>query len=451
MTKSLIICRAMHLSGHRVISAEVPRWFAFPPNRFSASVSCYYKLPDPTCSVKARKAYVTTLINIITQEKVDLWVPVSEESTTIPDCEAAEDIQKRVPSCKVFHLTTNVATTLHKKREFTAFLETFWPTTPKTHVFTDRQVLSEFLALDSENKQLLKNDPVECGLVNIETESCSEKSFFLKAVEEDNSTRALQTIVPRPTRKETQDLINSLHISKSQPWMLQDYIQGTEYCTMAVITKSQTRLFVACASRDVLMHYKALPSEAPLTRALMDFNQQVVRQLSVNGQQINGQICLDVIVRQKKESSEYEIYPIECNPRTHTAVTTFSETPLDLAKVYLDILNIEQGHTSTDHKCLFPSLTGRYWIGHDLVVYCVLPILQTLAGSAGIGLLDRNFREFLNHIVLWKEATFEIWDPLPWFLLYHFYLPVIFLKCIWEGYSWPRMNISTVWLQQARC
>lgn len=55
----------------------------------------------------------------------------------------------------------------------------------------------------------------------------------------------------------------------------------------------------------------------------------------------------------------------------------------------------------------------------------------------------QNCTTFVDHLVFWKEGTFEIWDPLPWWWLYHVYWPGQFLWSILQRRKWSRINVST--------
>ncbi|KAK3044781.1 hypothetical protein LTS18_000367, partial [Coniosporium uncinatum] len=47
------------------------------------------------------------------------------------------------------------------------------------------------------------------------------------------------------------------------------------------------------------------------------------------------------------------------------------------------------------------------------------------------------------HLLSWKDGTFEVQDPLPWFVLYHVYWPAQFVQSLRTGNWWSRVNVST--------
>jgi hypothetical protein len=51
--------------------------------------------------------------------------------------------------------------------------------------------------------------------------------------------------------------------------------------------------------------------------------------------------------------------------------------------------------------------------------------------------------EFAEHVVYWREGTYEVWDPWPAWWLYVGYWPGMFLVRLWERKWWSRCNVST--------
>jgi catechol O-methyltransferase len=52
-------------------------------------------------------------------------------------------------------------------------------------------------------------------------------------------------------------------------------------------------------------------------------------------------------------------------------------------------------------------------------------------------------QEFYQHVTTWQDGTFIVYDPLPFFVLYHVYWPVQFARCLVSGKRWTRINVST--------
>ena len=74
LPKALAIARALRTQGYRVIIAEP---FAWHVSRVSRDVDQSFRLPAPN---KNPRAYQEALLSLIRKERVDLVVPISEES-----------------------------------------------------------------------------------------------------------------------------------------------------------------------------------------------------------------------------------------------------------------------------------------------------------------------------------------------------------------------------------
>jgi hypothetical protein len=285
-----------------------------------------------------------------------------------------------------------------------------------------------------------------------------EKKYILKTVGIDDASRAnAVTVLPKRTMSQTYSHVSRLSISKSTPWVLQQYIKGEEYCTHSVVIDGKVKLFVACPSSDLLMHYQALPQESGLSKAMLHFTEEFARRA---GSSFTGHLSFDFMVEEKvtEGSVQKNIYPIECNPRAHTAVALFSGTKgsVEMVKAYLAILESPSTNGINGHRQLspaeseagsvaFPQPTapGYYWAGHDIVTLVLHPLLRLLTLRIGIWQFIHHVTTFVNHVLFWKDGTYEVWDPLPWWWLYHIYWPGQFWTYFRKGQKWSRVNVST--------
>jgi catechol O-methyltransferase len=254
------------------------------------------------------------------------------------------------------------------------------------------------------------------------------RKYIMKTIGVVDAVRADMTLLPKATWEETLQHIGKLPISKKVPWILQQYIDGPEYCTHAVIVHGKVRAFVACPSAELLMHYESLPPGSPLWNAMLDFTKAVAR---VGGADFSGHMSFDFMIPKKSMNGDSldkallansEIYPIECNPRAHTAVALFNSTP-DMAHAYLAVTERhfkEDGDASPEPVIVIPAAKDKYyWIGHDLFTRLILPVLALLRLQVGISEVVEKVKELITHVIHWKDGTFEIWDPMPFWLLYH--------------------------------
>ncbi|MCJ1411445.1 hypothetical protein MMC19_005534 [Ptychographa xylographoides] len=422
MSKGLALARMFYEAGHTVIGADFEPYGIPVSGRFSKVLLKFYPLTKPN-SKDGSVYYIQDLLTIVTREKVSLWVSCSGVASAVEDGQAKEIIEKR-SNCKAIQFDVVTTATLHEKNTFIKRTAELGLPTPETHDVTTRTAVHH----------VLHKGP--------------KKQYIMKSVGVDDAMRADMTILPRRTVSETYNHISRIPISREKPWILQQYIKGEEYCTHALVVDGHVKAFVACPSLELLMHYEALPKTSALSQAMLRFTQEFAKR---SGPGLTGHLSFDFMVEEipTEKGLHRSLYPIECNPRAHTAVVLFNSMGKELSASYMAALAHESngnGHARNGDspKVVTPENPAKYyWIGHDLVTLVLYPVLQLVLMKGSISALLSGCYTFLEHLVSWKDGTFEIWDPLPWWWLYHIYWPGQFLACILQGRRWSRINVST--------
>ncbi|KAE9964027.1 hypothetical protein BLS_008719 [Venturia inaequalis] len=424
MTKGLAIARAFYQQGHHVVAAD------FEPNgipvcgRFSNAVSIFYRLPQESINEAGDSSYVTALLSIVRKEKIDLWVSCSGVASALEDAKAAEAVQQET-DCKAIQFGVEMTATLHEKYSFNENTRRLGLNTPKTHL-----IVSIDDALD-----ILHSD-----------ENTDSTKYIMKPVGVDDTARADMTLLPRPLASKTRSHIARLNPTPTRPFVLQQYIQGPEYCTHSIVIRGKVKLFTACPSADMLMHYQSLPTDSPLFQVMFEYTKTYAEKM---GAEMTGHFSLDFLVDETagaKGTSKLEerIYPIECNPRAHTAVVLFGHDSEKMVDAYLHLLDSKADSENRKTEVVFPSSqTPYYWLGHDIVTRLILPGLSLLTFRSSLASTYRHLRELHDHIHNWKDGTFEVWDPWPFWWLYCVYWPGRLVVAIVRGEWWSRCNVST--------
>ena len=434
MAKGLRIARAFYETGHVVIGADFEPNKVPVPGRFSRSLKKFYRLEKPSEKSGATK-YIRGIVEIVEKEGVDLWISCSGVASAVEDGQAKEVLERKT-ACRCIQFTASTTDTLHEKDTFIRYTESLGLPTPETHEVRSRDAVHRLLS-DAPRKK---------------------KSYIMKTTGVDDANRNNMTLLPRRTLSQTYNHISSLKIGEKAPWILQQYISGQEYCTHAIVVNGVVKLFVACPSAELLMHYKALPQRSGLSRAMLNFTKEFSARA---GPGFTGHLSFDFLVEERatERGLQQNILPIECNPRAHTAVVLFSgkRGAIDMTNAYLSVfepaLNGSGQHDSDEEVSgspkpseipyAQPQARGYYWIGHDLVSVVLHPLLRFCMFQLTMEVLVKGLKDFGVHLLLWKEGTYEIWDPLPWFVLYHIYWPGQFLHAMWTGSRWSRVNVST--------
>ncbi|OCT52597.1 carbamoylphosphate synthase large subunit [Cladophialophora carrionii] len=469
MTKGLALARLFYEAGHDVVGADFEPDGALACGRVSRSLKKFYRLETSALkqgippSGNSPDRYIQNLLDIVTREKVDLWVSCSGVASAVEDGMAKEVVEART-SCKAIQFDVHTTQILHEKHSFIKHTRDIMGLhVPETHEITSR-----------------------AGVEAILRDTPPGRRYIMKTVGVDDSFRADMTLLPRDSGVETSKHLARLKISPQSPWILQQYIRGNEYCTHSLVVDGQVKAFVACPSAELLMHYDGLPFESPLSQAMLDFTR---RYAAHGGKAFTGHLSFDfivvVVVEERDEKAplspeDITLYPIECNPRAHTAVALFNGTTalVDAYLSALDLDSIDRSSNGTSNNdtngaatlVIHPARNDKYfWLGHDLVTRIILPTLSLLSAlfltttsghsaassapststsasaSATISTTLQSYAEFIRHVAspTWKDGTFQYWDPLPWWWLYHVYWPLRFWDSLVRARKWSRINVST--------
>lgn len=177
---------------------------------------------------------------------------------------------------------------------------------------------------------------------------------------------------------------------------MQEFIPGKEYCTHSTVRDGDLRLYTCCQLSSWLLHYKHLDNKPLVLEWVRKFCAQA---------NLNGQISFDFI-----ESTENgRPYAIECNPRTHTAITAFYNHPL-VAEAYLDTKHLPNGPIQ-----LYSNARETYWLYHELWNLFKVRRIEDL-------------RRVLQRLIHGKEAIYSIEDPFPFFLHYNVHMPYVLIN-----------------------
>lgn len=450
MAKGLILARAFHLAGHDVIGADYEVWSVPLPGRASRSLKKFYTLPKPS-EKEGPARYLAELVRIAKEERVELWVSCSAHSCAVEDGQAKMVLEQRLG---VVAIQFDVETTriLQDRNLFLPYTKDLGLPIPETHTVTSRAEVHRLLSQGAAS-----------------TQKGRKKQYLLKPVALGNLTRMDPTPLPRRTMSQTYHQVAKTPISASNPWLLQRFVRGKEYCTHALVVRGIIKSFVACPSSDLVMHYESIARDSPLNKSMFLFTKEFVARASLGGGKMTGHLSFDFLVDEipTEKGVEIVLQPIECNPITHTAITVaFQGREHEMVDAYLSAL--EQTHLiNTNGSPNPPSSSSRlesdpsdsngilssiltpthvsrsYWIGHDIFTLLLIPLLHVFSPKFSLSTYLGGYVTLLTHILTWKEATFEFWDPLPSWWLYHVYWPKVWWAYTVNKTKWKKINVST--------
>ncbi len=372
MTKALQLSRSFQQAGHQVILVETQKYW-LSGHRFSRAVSKFYTVPVPE---KEPDNYTQKLLDIVKKEKIDVFIPVSSPVASYYDSLAGTKLSDY---CEVMHFSPEVTQMLDNKYTFCQKAESLGLSAPQSFLITNPQQVLDFdFATDG-------------------------RQYILKSIHYDSVSRLDKRRLPCENMA---DYVQNLGISAENPWIMQEFIRGREYCTHSTVRKGKIRLHCCSPSSPFQVNYQQV--EKP---AILDWVSKFVGELN-----LTGQISFDFI-----ETPDGQVYPIECNPRTHSAITMFYNHP-GVATAYL-----EDDHNGPIFP--LPESKPTYWLYHEL---WRLTEIRSLA----------DLQTWLGKITQGKEALFQFDDPLPFLTVPHWQITLLLLDNLRRFKGWVRIDFN---------
>ncbi len=377
MTKALQLARFFHAAGHRVVLTETHKYW-LSGHRFSQGVDKFYTTPTPQ---KDPQAYTQALIDIVNQENIDIYIPVTSPVASYYDAVSKSTLSQH---CEVFHIDGATCEMLDDKFAFSEKARSFGLSVPKSFKITNPE-------------QVLNFDF-----------SGETRKYILKSIPYDSIRRLDLTKLPCDTKEETEAFVRSLPISPQKPWIMQEFIPGKEYCTHSTVRDGVIRLHCCCESSAFQVNYENV-EHAKIREWVTHF----VKELGVT-----GQLSFDFI-----EAEDGTIYAIECNPRTHSAITIFHDQLQQAAGAYLSNEPMAQPLQA------LPNSKPTYWTYHE--VWRLNEI--------------RSFSQLSNWIKnMWRgtDAIYKFDDPLPFLMVHHWQIPLLLMKNLLQLKAWTRIDFN---------
>lgn len=373
MTKAMQLARSFHAAGHRVVLVETHKYW-LSGHRFSQAVAAFRTVPAPEADPEG---YCRALVAIAQNEKVDVFVPVASPVASYYDSLAKKAL---ADYCETVHFDPEETAMLDNKYAFCQQARELGLSAPKVHRFTSPE---QVLAFNFDD----------------------DRRYILKSIPYDSVRRLDLTKLPFPGME---DYVRRLPISEEKPWVMQEFIRGREYCTHSTVRKGKIRLHCCSESSPFQVNYAQVDRPE-----ILAWVETFARELN-----LTGQLSFDFI-----QTADGTVYPIECNPRTHSAITMFHNHP-GLAAAYL-----EDATGDTTPISPLPASKPTYWLYHEL---WRLTRLRSLA----------DLRAWIAKITTGVDAMYRIEDPLPFLMVHHWQIPLLLLDNLWHGRGWLRIDFN---------
>ncbi|OBH94903.1 ATP-grasp domain-containing protein [Mycobacterium sp. E2733] len=337
---SLHLARLMAAAGHDVlITDSVP----FPVTRFSSSVRKTFRTPRPRYEPVE---WTQTLAQIAREEGVDLLVTVHEST------EILANTIKRYPGlfpdgCKLFFSDFDLEARLGHKYEFQAALKTLGIPTLDFALVRSQEELE---ALDFDQPVALKR-------------------VYSRGSEDVYKVR--------PGK-----LPHGLKFEANNPWIAQEWADGTNYCSYSVCHNGQVKAHAVYPVRYAIGGTSCLMFESVQHEGITAWVRECVKAFN-----FTGQMGLDFI-----EVPGRGLFTVECNPRATGGILLFDpETRVDRA------------FFGVNDEVIVPKPGVSKMLGPAMLTY----------GWRKLSRNDKTFREFLRDYRRTDGVVFTRRDPVP--------------------------------------
>ena len=268
---SLELARSLGKAGHRVLVAD-----SLPIHicKYSNSVAQSFKIASATT---AFDQYRKDVLKIIHDHKVDLVLPVSEETLFL-----SKLIDDLPDHCEIFTLNHELMKKLHNKFEFTMLAQSFGLRTPKTKLMTERVVEPSFL----------------------------DAGYVIKAV----YTRSGQDVYIQDPGA---DIPKDVDMEKRQ-YILQERIYGEHVCTFSVVQQGKLVSTVMYRPKMTLGTVSICFEKIENPEAMKWI------ETFVEKSGYHGFVSFDFIVGEDKQ-----VFALECNPRITSGIHLMNASTLE--------------------------------------------------------------------------------------------------------------------------
>lgn len=193
-------------------------------HRFSHAVDRFYTLPKSGTADREK-----ALLDLIQREKIDVCAPVCSPVASLHDSLAAPLLAGH---CEVMHVHPDTILLLDDKFKFFQAAQQLQLAVPKSFLIVD---------------------PEKVARIDLSKES---RSYILKSIAYDPVRRLNLTKLPLEGAQATAAFARSLPTSRQNPWILQEFIAGQEFCTHGTFCRGELLVHCCCKSSAFQINYE---------------------------------------------------------------------------------------------------------------------------------------------------------------------------------------------------
>lgn len=404
--RGLKLARQFYYGGHRVIGADVGLSLIRSGGSMSNTIFAYYSLSS------SKAQYVSNLIDIIHREKVDLWIPYSDNVTPIEDAMAKSTIESRT-SCRCLHLNVDYVTLFSQNDYFIQHVRERGLPVIEKHSVQSR---------DSVHR-ILNHSPNKAYLIQKASKGALRDAVAL----------------PKNTPSQTYAEVSVIAISKDKPWVLKQRARLGNYWADLVLVRGRVKAMNIRPLRPGL----SIKDDSRMETGLYETIRRLMDEFAEKaGPYISGHLSIKIMVDEEiaPNSVSYTVYIGGCRQGS-SAVSGLldDDPPSNLYSSYLELLSLEvNGIIDSSLKSQVYTKSGhsRKWSDYSTALNQIhIPVSSVVQSAEKLWIQTQGLRHSVMHLVPFSDRleNLSVFDPLPWWWHYHISQPVNGIFSLFDG------------------
>lgn len=406
--RGLALARKWYYAGHRVIGGDVGPIPVWSGSSMSKTLSAWYRIP--------KTQYVSSLLDVVKREKVNIWIPCSDNVSAMEDAVAKDVIEGRT-DCKCIHFGTDFTAIFSQEETLLRFLSDNGLPVAEKHDVRSRDSIHKILHRSpSKSYQVRKAKGAVNGSANGKVNG--------KANGKVNGDEVL--VLPKSSLSQTYSDVSEIKISADEPWILQQHARVGEYYAEMILVRGQIKVF---GLRPANAEAEAKWGESRLDQGLFAAVHNLMQSLGEKGGlRLTGHLCVRVMVDEELDQNSVRnvIYIADCTQGTGAVSILLDNPASDITQAYLAALTPEVNGVTPNgveaaqnakffmggrRKKGFFRKMGDFYLKKTRPLRKASKTIDAWAGQT-------------DHIMIWQDPFFSRVDPLPWWWQAHVFRPL---------------------------
>ncbi|ODM15414.1 hypothetical protein SI65_09017 [Aspergillus cristatus] len=381
----LAVARRWYHEGHRVIGADMMDSPIRSGESMSKSLAAFYDV--------VKTQYVSQLVDIVHREKVDVWIPCSEQVDTMEDAVAKNVIESRT-ECRCIQLDPELASRFGSPESLREYL-----------VERDLPVV--------ENHQVQSRDSVH----KILHRSPSKAYLMRKARGQD--TRPV--MLPKRTLSMTYHEVSEIQINKDNPWILQQQTRLGEFIAEVLVVRGQVKA-IKVRPGDLQSAWGASRLDQGLA---ISIHRLMGRFAMKGGSRLTGHLAVHLMVDEEFDANSvrHVLHIAHCTQGAAAVKTLLQGPSSDIVTGYLSALSSQVTEASGQlSETPFDDVKATI-ATTDRAKESNTNTLKKILSPTFLVQQAKEAAWEVCHVPFWKDPRFSYSDPFPWWWHTHVYTP----------------------------